>query len=141
MKQDIVENAEPCDYRALTKQLHADIDYRVLGQHMQAVRQKRGLTQAAVAEKMKVGVKYYASIESGKARISLCRLVQFICLMGTSADHLLVGSHLDYPPGYACPDDASEDRKVLLALLDQCSEDTVKTLRIVAEGLLLKEKH
>lgn len=141
VKQEIVENGEPSDYRAIKRQLQADIDYRLLGQHMQEVRHSRKMTQAAVAEKMKVGVKYYSAIESGKAKINLYRLIQFICIMGTSADHLLVGCHLDYPPSYACPDDLSEDRKTLIALLDHCSDDTVKTLRIVAEGLLLKEKH
>lgn len=141
VKQEIVENVEPSDYRAIKRQLQADIDYRLLGQHMQEVRHSRKMTQAAVAEKMKVGVKYYSAIESGKAKINLYRLIQFICIMGTSADHLLVGCPLDYPPSYACPDDLSEDRKALITLLDHCSEDTVKTLRIVAEGLLLKEKH
>lgn len=140
MKRDVVDNTEANDYRALKRQLQADIDYRTLGQHMQAVRQKRGMTQAVVAEKMKVGVKYYSAFEAGKAKISLYRLIQFICLMGTSADFLLAGCHLDYPPRYACPDDSSEDRKALNSLLDQCSDDTVKTLLIVAEGLLVREK-
>lgn len=141
VKQEIVETGEPSDYRALKRQLQADIDYRLLGQHMQAVRQSRKMTQSAVAEKMRIGVKYYSSIESGKAKINLYRLIQFICIMGTSADHLLVGCLLDYPPSYTCPDDISEDRKALYTLLDHCSDDTVKTLRIVAEGLLQKEKH
>lgn len=57
MKQEIVETGEPSDYRALKRQLQADIDYRLLGQHMQAVRQSRKMTQSAVAEKMRIGVK------------------------------------------------------------------------------------
>lgn len=52
MKQEIVENVEPSDYRAIKRQLQADIDYRLLGQHMQEVRHSRKMTQAAVAEKM-----------------------------------------------------------------------------------------
>lgn len=139
MKQDIVENSDACDYRALKRQLQADIDYKLLGQHMQAVRRKRELTQAVVAEKMKVGVKYYSAIESGKVKISLYRLIQFICIMGTSADHLLMGCHIDYPPSHECTEEASVDRKELYTLLDQCSDDHIKTLRIVAEGLLAKD--
>lgn len=139
MKQDIIENNNACDYRALKRQLQADIDYKLLGQHMHTVRRKRELTQAVVAEKMKVGVKYYSAIESGKVKISLYRLIQFICIMGTSADHLLMGCHLDYPTSHKCSEDASEDRKALYVFLDQCSDDQIKTLRIIAEGLLAKD--
>lgn len=140
MRQDIAENGELNDFRARKRQLQADIDYKVLGRHMQAVRQQRGLTQAVVAEQMKVGTKYYSAFEGGKAKISLYRLIQFICLMGTSADCLLVGCHRDYPSHHIRPEDDSEDRKLLLSVLDQCSDDTIRIMRIVAEALLESEK-
>ena len=140
MAQDMLENGDACDYRMLKRQLQADIDYRILGQHMQAARKKRGMTQAAVAEKMKVGTKYYSAIESGTVKISLYRFIQFICLMGTTADQLLMGCHADYPPSHQCPDDASDDRKAIYALMDQCTEDQIKALRIIIDGLMTIRK-
>lgn len=82
MKRDIADNTEATDYRVVKKQLQADIDYTILGRHMREVRRQRGMTQAAIAERMKIGVKYYSKFEVGSERISLYRLIQFICIMG-----------------------------------------------------------
>lgn len=139
MKRDIADNTEAIDYRALKRQLQADIDYKTLGRHMQAVRLQRGMTQAVVAERMKIGVKYYSRFEVGTEKISLYRLIQFICIRETSADYLLAGCHLDYPPSYICPDDSSPERKQLNVLLDQCSDAAIKTLLIVAKGLIERD--
>ena len=140
MKRDIADNTEATDYRVVKKQLQADIDYTILGRHMREVRRQRGMTQAAIAERMKIGVKYYSKFEVGSERISLYRLIQFICIMGTSADYLLAGCHLDYPPRYLCPDESSVARKRLNTLLDRCSEDSTRTLLLVTEGLIERNK-
>lgn len=134
-KYEVSEMADNANYRTVNKQLQGEVDYKLLGCHMQSIRQQRDMTQAAVAEKMKLGIKYYAAIEAGTARISLYRLIQFICIMQTSADLLLAGCHADYPPSNPYLDDVCKERLLLNKLLDQCPDETIKTLYVVAQGL------
>lgn len=124
------------EYRAVNKQLQSEIDYKVIGRHMQATRQRNGMTQAIVAEKMKLGVKYYAALEAGTENISLSRLIQFICIMQSSSETLLAGCHPDYPPKHICSENVCHERILLNKLLDQCSDDLIKTLYVIAQGLL-----
>ncbi len=140
MKKDIAKHNRTYDYRVLKSQIQSEINDKMLGQHMQTVRQQRGMTQAVVAEQMKVGIQYYSALERGKARISLYRLIQFICLMDTSADFLLTGCHHEYPSYYVCPDQIAENRKHLISLLDHCSDSTISILQIVAEALIRNQK-
>jgi len=140
MKKGHTENRKSNNDR-ITKQLFSpDIDYKTLGRHMQAVRKQQGLTQATVAEYMRIGIKYYSAIECGSAKINLYRLIQFICLTHTSADILLVGCHHDYPTHYICPNESNEDLKLLMALLEHCSRDTIRTVRALAETLIQSNK-
>ncbi|WP_461811511.1 helix-turn-helix domain-containing protein [Faecalimonas sp.] len=127
------------EYREINKQLHADIDYKLLGRHLREIRKQNGMTQAEIAEKMKMGVKYYASIEEGKTKINLIRLIQFICITQTSADYILAGTHKRYPSQFQCPENASRSRKQLSQLLDQCSEQIIETIYVIAEGLRNRE--
>lgn len=124
------------DYRAINRQLQAEIDYKAIGRHMKAIRRKRHMTQAAVAEKMNWGTKYYASIEAGTTRINLVRLIQFIGIVQTSADDLLMGCHKNYPSQYGRPDDPWQQRLELNKLLDQGSEEMIKMIIIITQGLL-----
>ena len=128
------------EYLAVNKQLQSEIDYRVIGRHMQAIRQKCGMTQAVVAEKMKLGVKYYAALEAGTESISLSRLIQFICLMQSSSDTLLAGCHPDYPPLHTCQENVCHERILLNKLLDQCSDELIRTLYVIAQGNLNQSK-
>lgn len=123
------------EYRAGLKQLQLEIDYKVLGRHLQTVRKKHGITQVAIAEQMKVGEKYYTTLESGKGRMSLARLIQFICITHASADYLLSGTHAGYPLQFSYPKNSCERRDKLNRILDQCSEDTIETLCTIAERL------
>ena len=107
---------------------------------MQAIRQKCGMTQAVVAEKMKLGVKYYAALEAGTESISLSRLIQFICLMQSSSDTLLAGCHPDYPPLHTCQENVCHERILLNKLLDQCSDELIRTLYVIAQGILNQSK-
>lgn len=124
------------EYRTVNKQLQAEIDYKTIGRHMQAVRQKCGMTQAVVAEKMKLGVKYYAALEAGTENISLSRLIQFICITQVASDTLLAGCHPDYPSPYTCLENACSERILLNKLLDQSSDELIKTLYVIAQSLL-----
>ena len=128
------------EYLAVNKQLQSEIDYRVIGRHMQAIRQKCGMTQAVVAEKMKLGVKYYAALEAGTESISLSRLIQFICLMQSSSDTLLAGCHPDYPTLHTCQENVCHERILLNKLLDQCSDELIRTLYVIAQGILNQSK-
>lgn len=123
------------DYHKINKQLKAEIDYKAIGNHMKSVRMKRKMTQEEVAEKMKWGTKYYSSIEAGKAKISLVRLIQFIGITQISADTLLKGCYSDYPSQYASTDDVCQERLELNKLLDQCSDEIIKTVLIITQGL------
>lgn len=127
--------ASNTNYRAIIKQLQREIDYKRLGQKMQKIRLERGLTQLEVADRMKMGEKYYAAIEAGSAKINLIRLIQFVCIMQISADELLIGSHPDYPSKYDREETEDEERKMLNKLLDQCSNQDLKTIYIIAKEL------
>lgn len=124
------------DYRAINKQLKAEFDFKVIGKHMQSVRRARGMTQAEVAEIMKLGTKYYASMEAGTVKISFSRFLQFIVIMQASADNLLLGCHPEYPSQFSCPDGACKERVMLNRLLDQCSDDLIKTINVIVQGLI-----
>lgn len=131
--------SDNADYRAINRQLKADIDFHIIGNHMQVVRKARGMTQAAVAEKMKLGTKYYAAMEAGAVKISFSRFLQFIIIMQTSADYLLSGCQPNYPTQFSCPTDACKERVLLNRLLDQCSDDLTKTLYVIAQGLIVNK--
>ena len=123
------------EYREVARQLQKEFNYRVLGQHMKSARVSRHMTQAQVAEMMRLGVKYYASLESGATKISLIRFIQFIEIMQVSADSLLMGCIKGFP-AIVARGDVSHNRQEIEHLLDQCSEETLKTIRIIAEALL-----
>ena len=127
--------ADKTDHHEINKQLKAEIDYKAIGNHMKSIRMKRKMTQEEVAEKMKWGTKYYSSIEAGKAKISLVRLIQFIGITQISADTILKGCYSDYPSQYTSTDDISEDRLELNKLLDQCSDEVIKTVLTITKGL------
>lgn len=127
---------DKANYLATIKQLQSEIDFKAIGNHMQSIRLKREMTQATVAEKMNWGTKYYASIEAGKGKISLIRLIQFIVIMQTSADSILKGCHRDYPSPDPNTDSACHERKELNKLLDQCSDEVLKTVLVITKGLL-----
>lgn len=128
--------SDTTDYRAVNKQLKAECDFKIIGKRMQSVRKERGMTQAEIAEKMKLGTKYYASMEAGAAKISFPRFLQFIIIMQSSADYLLSGCHPEYPTQFACPDEACKERVLLNKLLDQCPDDLIRTIYVVAQGLI-----
>ena len=123
------------DYRDVTRKLQKEMNYRALGQHMRSVRKKHHMTQAEVAEEMQMTEKYYASIETGTIHISLLRLIQFISLMQVSADSLLIGCREDYPSNPDQVEHQCADRIKLERILDRCSDEQIRTLRIIAEGL------
>lgn len=128
--------AETTDYRAINKQLKNEFDFRVIGKHMQSIRKSRGMTQAEVAEKMKLGTKYYASIEAGAVKISFQRFLQFVVLMQASSDYLLSGCHPEYQTLFSCKGDVCKERLVLNGLLDQCSDELIKTLCVITQSLM-----
>lgn len=127
------------DYRMVNRWLHEQVDYQVLGARMKTVRRKMGLTQAAMAEKMRMGIKYYASLETGATKINLVRLIQFIAITQTSADYLLVGCHPEYPSSEAICANVSEERQRLNKILDQCSDEFIRTIYIITTSLLEKK--
>lgn len=127
------------DYREVCKRLQSEIDYRLLGQRMRSVRLKRGFTQSTISEIMRIGEKYYAAIETGIERISLARLIQFICVMQVPADYLLSGCHENYPSNYKYHEDRCQERDQLNNLLDKCSDETIKTIYIITKGLLERQ--
>ena len=88
----------------------------------------------------KLGVKYYAALEAGTESISLSRLIQFICLMQSSSDTLLAGCHPDYPPLHTCQENVCHERILLNKLLDQCSDELIRTLYVIAQGILNQSK-
>ena len=134
--------SDKTDYRALNKQLSAEINYITLGHHMKNARKQCGMTQAEMAEKMKLGVKYYAALEIGKAKIKLVRLIQFISITQVSADTLLIGTHADYPSRFSHRIDNKEkaytERDELHHLIDRCSDETIETILVITKAL--KEK-
>lgn len=127
------------DYRMVNRWLHEQVDYQVLGARMKTVRRKMGLTQAAMAEKMRMGIKYYASLETGATKINLVRLIQFIAITQTSADYLLVGCHPEYPSSEVICANVSEERQRLNKVLDQCSDEFIRTIYIITTSLLEKK--
>ncbi len=138
MKRKEVQVDESFDYRQYNQQLKDAIDYETIGYHMKEARRKKHMTQAAVAEMMHWSTKYYASIESGKREISLHKLIQFICIMESSADCLLAGCRDDYPLHDLYAASGSELRIHVNRLLDKCSESELKLIETVIEGLLAK---
>lgn len=138
MKRNNVDADESVDYRKYNQQLKEAIDYETIGYHIKEVRRSKRLTQAAVAEMMHWNTKYYASVESGKRKISLHKLIQFICITKVSADCLLAGCHDDYPPLSMYAVSGSERRLHVNRMLDKCSESEMKLIETVLEGLLAK---
>ena len=134
------EGTPVVDFREVTHQLQREFNYKVLGQHMKSVRNSRHMTQAQVAEAMHLGVKYYASIETGTIKISLMRLIQFINLMQVSADSLLTGCHENYPSEKTDREYKCIARHKLEALLDQCSDETIETVCIITEALMKPDR-
>lgn len=131
---------DKADYRVLYKQLSAKIDFKVLGRHMQSARKQCGLTQAQVAEEMKLGVKYYAALEAGTAKISLVRLIQFICITQASADALLSGTHAYYPANFSsralgAAGSLHAKREELHELIDKCSDEKIETMLVIVKAL------
>lgn len=132
--------SDKADYRMLNKQLSAEIDFKVLGRHMKSARKQCKLTQAEIAEEMKLGVKYYAALEAGTAKISLVRLIQFICLTQVSADFLLSGTHKHYPTNFLSRSTSQRKatltkREELHTLIDKCSDDKIETVIIIMNAL------
>ena len=138
MKRLAAQVDECVDYRDYNQKLKEIIDYETLGYHMKEARLSRQMTQAAVAEKMHWSTKYYASIESGKREISLHKLIEFICLMRTSADQLLSGCRADYPTSNLCVLGSSELRRHVNRLIEKCGDSELQIIATVAEGLLAK---
>lgn len=126
------------EYRKHNKLLKAAIDYETIGYHMKEIRRSRGLTQAVVAERMHWSVKYYASVESGKRLISLPKLIQFVGIMGISADLVLTGCHPDYPSMGEKTETWSEAYVRVQKLLDKCGESELRLIEIVLTGILAK---
>lgn len=131
------------DYRKLNKLLSAEIDYKVLGRHMKSARKQRKLTQAEMAEEMKLGVKYYAALEAGTAKISLVRFIQFVCIIQVSADSLLIGTHEHYPTNFLSRSStqhgsAYTKHEELHSLIDKCSDDKIETMLGIMK--VLKDK-
>lgn len=123
------------DYRTINRELKKTINFRLIGSHMQNARMQQNMTQAAIAERMHLGEKYYSLVETGKSALSLARFIQFVCLTQTSADALLTGCHTDYPHSVHS-DTTSEMRRNVDCILDQCSDEMLRTIYALIKGLI-----
>ena len=115
--------------------LQQTIDYAAIGRHMRLIRKKLGMTQAQMAELLGMSANYYGQYETGKQRINLTRLIQFICTTHSSADLILAGCHADYPSPHQMPENSSEPRRRLNSLLDKCTDPVIESLIIITETM------
>lgn len=114
------------------------VDYAVIGKHMKEIRKRMGLTQALMAERFGVSTGYYASLETGQNKISFARFVQLIMITQVPADFFLKGCCGEMMDEMQCGQYLSAERMALDALLNRCSDQSVKAIHDVCKAL---DKH
>ena len=70
------------------------IDYKMIGIRIKQARIQKGMTQQQFAEKLDLSVPYISKIETGKAKISLPRLVGISNILGVDEGSLLSGTNV-----------------------------------------------
>lgn len=112
------------------------IDYKRIGQHLRAARKSRGLTQAKVSEMLNVAENTYSNIERGSQKPSLSRIIQ-LCeiysikpssVLDDCSDTLITLRDTQYK-------EDNPDKKELHLLINKCSEETAKILRVTAQAI------
>lgn len=108
-------------YKAVKEQ----VDYNAIGKHMQDIRNAKGHTQSFVAENLGLDSKFYASLETGRNKISMPRLLQFVAFMETSTDTILAGA---YPLMQKEKKESNSTLADFKHLLDQLSENELELM-------------
>lgn len=115
------------------------IDYKRVGRHLRIARKSKHLTQAEVSEMLGIAENTYSNMERGSQRPSLARIIQ-LCeiyeikpgsVLDDCSDILITQTGTHY-------ESENPDKQELHLLIDKCSDETIRILRITAQALYQK---
>ena len=106
------------------------IDYKKIGGRISFARKKLHLTQEEVSSRVGIGIDFYAHIESGTS-CSLSVLIRILQVLNISCDYVLAGI---IPAAKYILDDE------FAYLLEQCTDDQIAALKVVAEAFAKSNK-
>ena len=113
-----------------------DIDYKRIGRHLRTARKNKHLTQAEVSEKLNIAENTYSNMERGAQKPSLSRIIQ-LCeiyeikpgnVLDDCSEPLITQSDIQY-------ESKNPDKLELHLLIEKCSDDTARIIRIAAQAL------
>lgn len=113
-----------------------DIDYKRIGRHLRTARKNKYLTQAEVSEKLNIAENTYSNMERGAQKPSLSRIIQ-LCeiyeikpgnVLDDCSEPLITQSDIQY-------ESKNPDKLELHLLIEKCSDDTARIIRIAAQAL------
>ena len=113
-----------------------DIDYKRIGRHLRTARKNKHLTQAEVSEKLNIAENTYSNMERGSQKPSLSRIIQ-LCeiyeikpgnVLDDCSEPLITQSDIQY-------ESKNPDKLELHLLIEKCSDDTARIIRIAAQAL------
>lgn len=112
------------------------IDYKRIGRHLRAARKSKHFTQAEVSEKLSIAENTYSNMERGSQKPSLARIIQ-LCeiyeikpgsVLDDCSETLITQINTHYQ-------DSNPDKLELHLLIDKCSDETARIIRIAAQAL------
>lgn len=112
------------------------INYRRIGRRIRAARKQRGMTQAMAAEKLSIHENSYGNMERGSQPLSLQRIIECCVLYGIEPGEVLKDCCEELVTlAHPLPEVYNMEKEELLCLLDNCSEQTLHNVNVIAKAL------
>ena len=117
------------------------IDSKVIGQRLQKIRKSKGMTQAEMAARLNLQTSSYGNFERGSEVPSLKKIIQCCVILGVSPDALLSDCCIDLArQNVQQTEPQTGELLEITALLRQCPEPVLHTIRIALQAVLEEQK-